>query len=104
MCVYVQSEDTKAYGEENLAAFLMNKNKVLLNKQRCVAAAILALSKTVMYGFHYGYMMDKFPNNKLLFTDTDSFCYSIPNVSKEEYYSEIFLKYLALYLLRHFNN
>ena len=63
--------------DENLAAFLMNKNKVVLNKPRYVGAAILALSKTVMYGFHYGYMMDKFPNNKLLFTDTDSFCYSI---------------------------
>ena len=33
-----------------------------------------------MYDFHYEYMMKKFPGCKLLFTDTDSFCYSIPNV------------------------
>merc|ERR1711867_361854 len=33
-----------------------------------------------MYGFHYQYMMEKFHNNKLLFTDTDSFCYSILGV------------------------
>ena len=75
--------------DENLAAFLMNKNKVKLNKPRYVGAAILALSKTVMYGFHYQYMMEKFPNNKLLFTDTDSFCYSIPGVSKDDFYAEI---------------
>ena len=30
--------------DENIAAFLMNKNQVLLNKPRYVGAAILALS------------------------------------------------------------
>ena len=31
-----------------------------------------------MYQFHYEYMMQKYPEAKLLFTDTDSFCYWIP--------------------------
>ena len=75
--------------DENLAAFLMNKTKVNLNKPRYVGATILALSKTIMYDFHYSYMMEKFPHSKLLFTDTDSFCYHVPNVTKEEFYSEI---------------
>ena len=47
--------------DENLAAFLMKKNHVLLNKPRYVGTAILALSKTVMYDFHYSYMVEKFP-------------------------------------------
>ena len=34
-----------------------------------------------MYKFHYDYMMKKFPGAKLLFTDTDSFCYWIPTES-----------------------
>ena len=75
--------------DENLAAFLMKKNHVLLNKPRYVGTAILALSKTVMYDFHYSYMAEKFPDSKLLFTDTDSFCYQVPNVTKDEFYTEI---------------
>ena len=67
------------YGE-NLASVLMETTEVTLNKPRYIGASILALSKTVMYEFHYNYMMEKFPKCKLLFTDTDSFCYYIPNV------------------------
>ena len=39
---------------------------------------ILDLSKIVMYNFHYDFIMQKYPQAKLLFTDTDSFCYHIP--------------------------
>ena len=67
------------YGE-NLASVLMATTQVTLNKPRYIGATILALSKTIMYEFHYQYMMKKFPDCKLLFTDTDSFCYYIPNV------------------------
>ena len=42
---------------------------------------ILDISKIVMYRFHYDYMMKKYPGTKLLFTDTDSFCYNIPTES-----------------------
>ena len=59
---------------------MMEKTKVTLDKPRYIGAAILALSKIVMYDFHYSYMAKKFKNSTLLFTDTDSFCYSIPDV------------------------
>ena len=58
----------------------MKKTSVTLNKPRYIGSAILALSKTVMYDLHYSYMMKKFENCKLLFTDTGYFCYSIPDV------------------------
>ena len=62
---------------ENLAAVLVKKNSVTLNKPRYVGTAVLGLSKEIMYDFHYNYMMKDYPNAKLLFTDTDSFCYKI---------------------------
>merc|ERR1711954_626044 len=65
---------------ENLASVLMEKTSVTLNKPRYIGSAILALSKTVMYDFHYSYMAKKLKDCKLLFTDTDSFFYSIPYV------------------------
>ena len=40
-----------------------------------------------MYDFLYSYMMKNFEGCKVLFTDTDSLCYSIPNV--ENFYEEI---------------
>ena len=73
--------------DENLASVLMERTSIKLNKPRFIGAAILALSKTVMYDFHYSFMTKKFKDCKLLFTDTDSFCYSIPHV--EDVYSEI---------------
>ena len=49
--------------------------------------SILDISKTLIYEFHYNYMIPKFRNNQqLLFTDTDSLCYEIKNV---DYYEEI---------------
>ena len=66
--------------DKNLAVVLMEKKSVKLNKPRYIGSSILALSKTLMYDFHYSYMQKTFKNCKLLFTDTDSFCYSIPQV------------------------
>ena len=65
----------------------MERRKVKLNKPRFIASAILALSKILMYDFHYNYMMKNFEGSKLLFTDTDSFCYSIPDV--EDVYAKM---------------
>ena len=59
----------------------MEKTAVTFNKPNYIGASILALSKTVMYDFHYNYMIKKFPGCRLIFTDTDSFCYSIPDVA-----------------------
>ena len=62
---------------ENLIAVEMRKTEVLLNKPRYVGAAVLNISKTVMYDFAY-YWLGKFPKSKLLFTDTDSLCFWTP--------------------------
>ena len=62
---------------ENLIAVEMRKTEVLLNKPRYVGAAVLNISKTVMYDFAY-HWLDKFPESKLLFTDTDSLCFWTP--------------------------
>ena len=48
-----------------------------LNKPRYVGTAVLGLSKHIMYNFHYNYVMKDYPQAKLLFSDTDSFCYHI---------------------------
>ena len=58
----------------NLAAVLLKKNHVTLNKPRYIGTAVLGMSKEIMYDFHYNYMMKDYPNAQLLFSDTDSFC------------------------------
>ena len=50
---------------------------VELNRPIQVGAAILDLSKVLMYDFHYNIWMKTFPNSKLLFTDTDSLAYEV---------------------------
>ena len=66
--------------------------------------AILDLSKTTMYNFHYKYIQSKYNDKaKLLFTDTDSLCYIIetPDVyadMKEN--SDIF--YTSNFMTNHF--
>ena len=64
--------------EENLCAIQLKKPVVELNKPRYIGMCILDLSKIVMYDFHYNFIMPNYPDTKLLFTDTDSFCYWIP--------------------------
>ena len=61
-----------------MTAIQLNKTVVELNKPRYIGMAVLDISKLQMYQFHYEYMMPKYPQAKLLFTDTDSFCYWIP--------------------------
>ena len=49
--------------------------------------AILDISKTLIYDFHYDYILPKYDGKqKLLFTDTDSLCYEIET---EDFYTDI---------------
>ena len=64
--------------DENLVAVHMKKTEVYFNKPIYVGQAILDLSKTLMFDFHYNYIRKNYDNKaELLFTDTDSLMYLI---------------------------
>ena len=64
--------------DRNLIAVHMKKTEVYFNKPVYVGQAILDLSKTLMFNFHYTYIKEKYKNKaELLFTDTDSLLYEI---------------------------
>ena len=65
--------------DENMTAIQFKKTLVHLNKPRYIGMTILDISKLIMYQYHYEYLMPRYPGTKLLFTDTDSFCYWIPS-------------------------
>ena len=71
----------------NLATVLMERKQVRLIKPRYVGSAILAISKTLMYDFHYNFMVVNFKGCKVIFTDTESFCYMIPD--EKDIYAKI---------------
>ena len=66
----------------------MGKVRVKMNKPVYLGQAILALSKTIMYEFHYDYMKKKYKESdlKLLYMDTDSLVY---NIKTEDFYKDI---------------
>ena len=65
----------------------MGKSTVVLNKPIYLGQAILDISKTIMYDFHYGYVKPKYGDRaRLLFTDTDSLCCEIQT---EDFYEDI---------------
>ena len=56
----------------------MKKTEVYFNKPVYVGQAILDISKTLMFDFHYDYIRAKYNDAaELLFTDTDSLMYLI---------------------------
>src|SRR6218665_1818709 len=58
---------------ENLIAVHMKRTKLFYNKPIYLGMCILGLSKTLMYNFHYNYILPKYAERaRLLFTDTDS--------------------------------
>ena len=72
---------------ENLMGCKMSKVKVVMNKPVYLSQAILDLSKTVMYKFHYDYIILKYDDNlKLFYIDTDSPVYDIRT---EDFYTDI---------------
>ena len=63
---------------EDLVAGHILQQCLYLNRPIYVGFCILDLSKILMYDFHYNYIKKKYgQNTQLLFTDTDSFCYTI---------------------------
>ena len=73
--------------DENLIAVHMKKTEVYFNKPIYVGQAILDLSKTLMFDFHYNYIRKKYNNKaELLFTDTDSLMYLIQT---DDFYKDI---------------
>ena len=66
--------------DENLIACHMKKQigEVYFNKPIFVVQAILDISKTLMFDFHYNFIRKKYGEKaELLFTDTDSLAYLI---------------------------
>ena len=71
----------------NLMGCEMGKVRVVMNKPVYLGQAILDLSKTIMYEFHYDYMIPKYGDRlKLCYMDTDSLIYSI---GTEDLYSNV---------------
>ena len=79
--------DRSTIFDENFIACHMKKTEVYFNKPIYVGQAILDLSKTLMFDFHYKYIRKKFGYRaELLFTDTDSLMYLIQT---EDFYQDI---------------
>ncbi|XP_051157441.1 uncharacterized protein LOC127279246 [Leptopilina boulardi] len=70
---------SRAIFNENLVAVELRKMEVLMNKPLYVGLTVLDVSKTLIYDFHYDYMLKKYDEKKLklLYTDTDSLIYEI---------------------------
>ena len=64
---------------ENLVAVHKIKETLVLNRPAYVGMCILDVSKTLMYDFHYKYILKRYPGHKsrLAFTDTDPLMYEI---------------------------
>ena len=73
--------------DKNLIAVHMKKTEVYFDKPVYVGQAILDLSKTLMFDFHYNYIRKKYKNKaELLFTDTDSLMY---HIHTDDFYKDI---------------
>ena len=73
--------------DKKLIAIHMKKTEVYFNKPVYVGQAILDLSKTLMFDFHYKYIKNKYGSKaRLLFTDTDSLAYEIKT---KDFYKDI---------------
>ena len=73
--------------DRNLIAVHIKNTEVYFGKPVYVGQAILDLSKTLMFNFHYNYIKKKYHNKaELLFTDTDSLMFQIYT---DDFYKDI---------------
>ena len=73
--------------DKHLVAIHMKKTEIKFNKPVYVGQAILDLSKTLMFDFHYNYIQKKYGNKvELIFTDTDSLMY---HIYTDDFYKDI---------------
>ena len=72
---------------QTFIAVEIGKTDIKTNKLVCLGQAILDLSKTLLYEFHYDYMRSKY-NSKisLCYVDTDSF---VSEIEAEDFYRDI---------------
>jgi hypothetical protein len=75
----------KIFNEDLVGVHLLQAD-LKLDKPIQVGFSVLELSKTLMYDYHYNYILEKYPDAKLLFTDTDSLCYDIPT---QDFYKDM---------------
>ena len=72
---------------KHLFAVEMGKTEITMNKPVYLGQAILDLSKTLMYEFHYDYMRPKYGSKvKFCYMDTDSF---VCEIETEDFYRDI---------------
>ena len=62
---------------EDLMAVQSKIQTVVLDRPIYTGFRVLDISKILMYSWHYNFMIPKYKNLKLLFTDTDGVCYEI---------------------------
>ena len=72
---------------QTFIAVEIGKTDIKTNKLVCLGQAILDLSKTLLYEFHYDYMRSKY-NSKisLCYVDTDSF---VSEIEAEDFYRDM---------------
>ena len=72
----------------NLTAYELTQTAISFTTPCILGAAILDISKTLVYDFHYGcYVLPKYGDKaQLLFTDTDSLCY---HITTEDIYADM---------------
>ena len=73
--------------DQNLVGVQMKREILTLDKPSYVGFSVLELSKTLMYSFHYNYIRKKYPEAKLLFTDTDSL---VCHIKTKDVYEDFF--------------